>query len=43
MNAPAAQDAPTSFYEAHKKIYPREIDGRFQRLRNLAVWVLLGL
>jgi len=43
VNAPAAQDAPTSFYEAHKKIYPREIDGRFQRLRNLAVWVLLGL
>ena len=43
MNAPAAQDAPTSFYEAHKKIYPREIGGRFQRLRNLAVWVLLGL
>ncbi len=43
MNAPAAKDAPTSFYEAHQKIYPREIDGRFQRLRNLAVWVLLGL
>jgi len=43
VNAPAAQDAPTSFYEAHKKIYPREIGGRFQRLRNLAVWVLLGL
>ena len=43
MNAPAAQDAPASFYEAHKKIYPREIGGRFQRLRNLAVWVLLGL
>ena len=43
MNSPAAKDAPASFYEAHKKIYPREIDGRFQRLRNLAVWVLLGL
>ena len=43
MNPPAAKDAPASFYEAHKKIYPREIDGRFQRLRNLAVWVLLGL
>jgi cytochrome c oxidase accessory protein FixG len=43
VNPPAAKDAPASFYEAHKKIYPREIDGRFQRLRNLAVWVLLGL
>ena len=43
MNAPEAKDAPASFYEAHKKIYPREIDGRFQRLRNLAVWILLGL
>jgi cytochrome c oxidase accessory protein FixG len=35
--------APESFYEARRKIYPREIAGRFQRLRNLAVWVLLGL
>ena len=26
-----------------RKFYPREIDGRFQRLRTLAVWVLLGL
>jgi cytochrome c oxidase accessory protein FixG len=43
VNAPEAKDAPASFYEAHKKIYPREIDGRFQRLRNLAVWILLGL
>ncbi len=43
MNSPAAKDAPASFYEAHKKIYPREIGGRFQRLRNLAAWALLGL
>jgi cytochrome c oxidase accessory protein FixG len=41
---PAADTAkPVSFYEAHRKIYPRETDGRFQRLRSLAVWVLLGL
>ena len=42
---PAATDAAAtaSLYEARKKIYPREADGRFQRLRNLAVWVLLGL
>ncbi len=44
MNSPA-QDAsgPNSFYEAHKKVYPRETGGRFQRLRTLAVWALLGL
>ena len=32
-----------SYYEAHKKIYPREVKGRFATLRNLSVWVLLGL
>jgi cytochrome c oxidase accessory protein FixG len=30
-------------YVAQEKIYPREIDGRFARLRVLSVWVLLGL
>ncbi len=35
--------APASFYAAAAKIYPREIDGRFSRLRKLAVIVLLGL
>jgi len=30
-------------YRSEDKIYPREIDGRFQRLRRLAVFVLLGL
>jgi len=43
VNSPAAKEASASLYEAHKKIYPREVGGRFQRLRNLAVWVLLGL
>ena len=45
MNASPARDTaqPSSYYEARRKIYPRETDGRFQRLRNLAVWVLLGL
>jgi len=45
VNASPARDPaqPTSYYEARRKIYPRETDGRFQRLRNLAVWVLLGL
>lgn len=30
-------------YAARQKIYPREIQGRFQSLRVYAVWVLLGL
>ncbi len=30
-------------YVAQEKIYPREIDGRFAKLRVLSVWVLLGL
>jgi cytochrome c oxidase accessory protein FixG len=34
---------PASFYAAATKIYPREIDGRFSRLRKAAVVVLLGL
>jgi cytochrome c oxidase accessory protein FixG len=35
--------AGDSYYQAHQKVYPREIHGRFARLRVLAVWVLLGL
>ncbi|MFO1456014.1 MAG: cytochrome c oxidase accessory protein CcoG [Steroidobacteraceae bacterium] len=31
-----------SYYEAHRKVYPREVKGRFSNLRNLSVWVLLG-
>jgi len=34
---------PTPFYAAAEKIYPREISGRFTRLREIAVVVLLGL
>ncbi|MEJ0085159.1 MAG: cytochrome c oxidase accessory protein CcoG [Pseudomonadota bacterium] len=30
-------------YYAHQKVYPREVNGRFARLRVLSVWVLLGL
>lgn len=36
-------EAQVSLYEASEKIYPREVKGTFQRLRNLAVLVLLGL
>ncbi len=32
-----------SLYIAHQKVYPREIEGRFARLRTIAVWVLLGI
>ncbi|MBK8285607.1 MAG: cytochrome c oxidase accessory protein CcoG [Ahniella sp.] len=30
-------------YVSERKVYPRDVDGRFQRLRRLAVFVLLGL
>ena len=46
MNATSgasADAASASYYQAHEKIYPREVQGRFARLRTLAVWVLLGL
>jgi cytochrome c oxidase accessory protein FixG len=38
-------DAPVGgeLYAARQKIYPREIQGRFQKLRVYAVWLLLGL
>ena len=32
-----------SLYRKDPKIYPRQVKGRFARLRALAVWVLLGL
>jgi cytochrome c oxidase accessory protein FixG len=32
-----------SLYEAQQKVYPREVTGRFSRLRVTAAWVLLGL
>ncbi|MEN9527010.1 MAG: hypothetical protein RLY56_961, partial [Pseudomonadota bacterium] len=32
-----------SYYQAHQKVYPREVKGRFTALRTTAVWVLLGL
>jgi cytochrome c oxidase accessory protein FixG len=42
MTSPeATQDG--ELYAARQKIYPREIEGRFQRLRTIAAWVLLGI
>jgi cytochrome c oxidase accessory protein FixG len=32
-----------SLYVAEAKVYPREVSGRFARLRTLSVWVLLGI
>ncbi len=36
-------DATGSLYAKEPKVYPREIDGRFQRWRTLAVFWLLGM
>jgi polyferredoxin len=36
------EDPPGSFYEAERKVYPRDVHGRWARLRKLAVFVLLG-
>jgi len=42
-NPPVAAAGGDSYYESHQKIYPREVQGRFARLRTLAVWVLFGI
>jgi cytochrome c oxidase accessory protein FixG len=35
--------AEGSYYEAHRKVYPRDISGRFANLRISAAWALLGV
>lgn len=42
MNAAAADDAGR-LYAAQSKVYPREVSGRYARLRVIAVYTLLGL
>ena len=42
MTAPQT-DMDGGLYAARQKIYPREIEGRFQRMRTIAAWVLLGI
>jgi cytochrome c oxidase accessory protein FixG len=32
-----------SLYVAEEKVYPREVSGRFAKLRTLSVWALLGV
>lgn len=39
----SATPANASLYAARKKIYPREVEGRYTRLSTLAACVLLGL
>jgi cytochrome c oxidase accessory protein FixG len=39
----AAATAEGSLYIAHQKVYPREVEGRFNRLRVAATIALLGL
>jgi cytochrome c oxidase accessory protein FixG len=41
--APTDQPRAAALYESAKKIYPREIDGRFAKLSKLATYALLGL
>jgi cytochrome c oxidase accessory protein FixG len=41
--APTDQPRAAALYESAKKIYPREIDGRFANLSKLATYALLGL
>lgn len=43
MTTPETKPVELSLYKAHEKIYPREIKGRFQFKRKLAVLLLLGL
>ncbi len=43
MNTTGAPAGDDDLYVAHQKIHPREVDGRFARLRIGAVVVLLGL
>jgi cytochrome c oxidase accessory protein FixG len=38
-----ASATPEPLYAAHQKVYPREVTGRFARLRVLSAWVLLGI
>ena len=39
----ALADDGSAMYVSERKIHPRDVDGRYQRLRMLAVFVLLGM
>ncbi|HEX2493050.1 MAG TPA: cytochrome c oxidase accessory protein CcoG [Steroidobacter sp.] len=42
MNA-QLREVQAGLYAAHEKVYPREVSGRFNKLRTIAVIALLGL
>jgi cytochrome c oxidase accessory protein FixG len=43
MRAQQADSGDSALYASHQKIYPREVSGRFTRLRVLAILTLLGI
>ena len=43
MGTQPAETEPQEFYAKHKKIYPREVSGRFSRLRVISLLALLGI
>ena len=42
-SAPGPSETGETLYRKEPKIYPRQVTGKFARLRVIAVWVLLGL
>lgn len=36
-------DEAVGLYQAERKVYPRDVHGRYDRLRRIAVVVLLGM
>jgi cytochrome c oxidase accessory protein FixG len=43
VSSPSQAPQSEAYYVAEAKIYPREVTGRYARLRVIAVWALLGL
>ncbi len=43
MSAQTNTSGDGSLYAAHRKVYPREVAGRFARLRVLSIIILLGI
>jgi cytochrome c oxidase accessory protein FixG len=43
IDSALVDDGGASMYVSERKIYPRDVDGRFQKLRITAVFVLLGM
>src|SRR6478735_9113610 len=43
IDSALVDDGGGAMYVSERKIYPRDVDGRFQKLRIIAVFVLLGM